>query len=170
MNNEWHSIPGYDGVYVIDKLGQVRRVKLHGSSDKNGSIKPSITNRGYVRVALYKNGKVSLHSVHRLMMLTFVGDSELEVNHINGKKIDNRLENLEYVTRSDNEIHRARVLKLNVGEDHGNSKLTNNQVLEIRAKSTPYYHGVYARIAKEYNVTPECVSMVARRITYRYVL
>jgi hypothetical protein len=74
--------------------------------------------------------------IHRLVSLAFIENIENkeQVNHINGIKNDNRVENLEWVTQSENELHSYRLLnkKRSLGELHGNSKLTEKDVLEIR--------------------------------------
>lgn len=66
-------------------------------------------------------------------MESFVGPSPLHVNHKNGVRTDNRLENLEYVTRSQNQIHARDVLGAGTGGSrNGRSKLTEKDVLEMR--------------------------------------
>lgn len=77
--------------------------------------------------------KYQLFRVHRLVMEAFVGPSPLLVNHKNGVRNDNRLENLEYVTRSQNQIHARDVLGTGTeGERNGRAKLTEKDVLEMR--------------------------------------
>jgi hypothetical protein len=80
--------------------------------------------------------------VHRLVLLAFKGfpRPELECNHINGNKLDNRPENLEWVTASENVLHAFR-LGLRVspkagspGERNGRAKLTSEEVLDLRAR------------------------------------
>lgn len=98
----WKDIAGYEGRYQVSDMGRVR--------NKTGRIlSPAKNSRGYQRVLLCKDGKKKNHSVHRLVALAFVpiGREGLEVNHINGIKTDNRAENLEWVTRSENMAHLA---------------------------------------------------------------
>lgn len=70
--------------------------------------------------------------VHRLVMAAFIGPSDLHVNHKNGKRDDNRLSNLEYVTRSQNQLHARDVLgTFTVGARNGRAKLNDTQAALI---------------------------------------
>jgi hypothetical protein len=133
---EWKPIKGYEGIYEVSNDGKVRSCDTYLMSKcgiilkeyKGKRIKPYITH-GYEVVCLYdksaKLGKKCL--VHRLVLFAFDVDNPFEkpfVNHINGVRHDNRIENLEWVTHSENMIHSFRVLG-NVlrGEDSPNNKL-----------------------------------------------
>lgn len=121
-------IQGFDR-YYCDKLGNVFSL-VSGSSKK---LKPSLKSNGYHSVCLYKDGKQSTRSIHRLVMESFHGKSELEVNHKNGDRLDNRLSNLEFVTKTDNENHARKILGKNFrGERNGQSKLKKSEVLQIK--------------------------------------
>lgn len=111
---EWRDIPGYEGLYQASSHGRVRSVPhlKYGSNYKRPSgyyymtksriIAPKKKYNGYLQVNLYKDGKPKTYSVHRLVLTTFIGHSDLTINHINEDKTDNRLENLEYLTASEN--------------------------------------------------------------------
>lgn len=107
MNNEpkWKKIEGYD--YSVSDRGDVR-------NDKTGAIKSArVTKCGYLLVNLYCKGSCKSFTVHRLVAAAFVPNplNKEQVNHINGNKADNRAENLEWATPSENQQHRYRVLK-----------------------------------------------------------
>lgn len=101
----WKDIDGFLG-YQVSDLGHVRSSRdFHGNITENYRIlKPCVNKDGYYELTLYiNNGKRATKRVHKLVAEAFLGDpSGLVVNHINGKKLDNRAKNLEYVSASRN--------------------------------------------------------------------
>lgn len=89
------------GIYTIHSNGQVY------SNKNNKFLKPCIDNRGYLRITLFLDGKPKTYKLHRLIAQLFIPQLEgkTQVNHINGVKQDNRVENLEWCTGSENTIH-----------------------------------------------------------------
>jgi len=113
MKEEWSEISGYEGYYEVSNLGSIRSIERYVNSKNRSlalkrakSIKTS--KRGdYISVNLTRENKQKTFSVHRLVALTFIPNPEnkLEVNHIDGNKLNNSINNLEWCTRSENEIH-----------------------------------------------------------------
>jgi hypothetical protein len=97
----WKDVLGYEGIYQVSNLGRVKSFKRC----KEKILKPYKDTAGYLMVDLNKNKRITL-SVHRLIATTFLGISDLQVNHINGIKTDNKLENLEFVCARENSSHR----------------------------------------------------------------
>ena len=98
-NEKWSIIDGYDD-YFISNLGNIYSLK------SSKFLKPRKSD-GYLRVTLCKKGKVKSHFVHKLIASAFIlknGDRNF-VNHINSNRSDNRIENLEWCTTSENIIH-----------------------------------------------------------------
>jgi len=130
----WKDVIGYVGLYKVSNMGRVKSF----CRDKNGRIlKPGKTSRGYLTVRLYLDGKGKTMAVHRLVAERFLGPApspKHEVNHKNGDKTDNRAENLEWVTHSENNKHAYDTLGVEAvrGEAHGNAILTDRKVVEIR--------------------------------------
>jgi hypothetical protein len=94
------NVNGFEN-YKISKDGVVYNNK------SNKILKPFLTDRGYFRVSLFKDNKIHPIRVHRLMALTYLPlvDGKNEVNHINGNKLDNSIDNLEWCNRSENIKH-----------------------------------------------------------------
>lgn len=114
MTEEWRDIPGYEGVYQASNLGRIKSLDVvmelrSGPFIHKGRVLKlrQGTTSPYLLVSLSNSGKRKMHLVHRLIALTYIenNDSKPEVNHINGNKFDNRPENLEWVTSSENKLH-----------------------------------------------------------------
>ena len=120
----------YNGRYFVRDDGTV-----WNASGKQ--LRPGKNSRGYMTVSLYdgsKPKKPKSHLVHRLILGAFHSESDLQVNHKNGDKTDNRLENLEYCTAWENNRHAIEVLgKSNAGDNSGRRKLSSNLVEIIRS-------------------------------------
>lgn len=102
MNNElWKSIPGYEGVYEVSNLGRVRNFK------RGNILKTQINNSGYELVHMNNDGKRKANTVHRLVALSFLPNSDNLpfVNHCDSNKLNNNLSNLEWCTQSQNTKH-----------------------------------------------------------------
>ena len=99
----WKDIPNYEGLYQASNLGQVKSLE-RPYRRKEKILKPSISHRGYYIVALSKNSIVKTYRVHILVYETFNGliPENMQVNHINEIKSDNRLENLNLMTTKEN--------------------------------------------------------------------
>jgi hypothetical protein len=104
-NEIWRDIPGYEGRYQASNLGRIR-------SQQRGLLKPFINHNGYMVAPLTKEGEKVRTGAHRLVAQAFIPNPENkeQINHKNGIKTDNRVENLEWVTCSENNLHRRRVL------------------------------------------------------------
>ena len=130
----WTDILGYEGIYLVSNLGNIKRIKNGRGVKPNRILKQFIMPNGYCQVALSKNCIEEKFYVHRLVITSFNKESVLEtVNHKNGNKLDNSLVNLEYMTRSNNTKHSIHVLKNNkIGINNPNSKLTESDVISIK--------------------------------------
>lgn len=120
MQEVWKPIKSYEGCFEVSNLGRVRSItrKIERPDPKKPMNKRLftyhgklisfwITKRGYLRLAIAKDGIQRKHLVHRLVADAFIENpfNKEQVNHINGIKSDNRVENLEWVTNYENYAH-----------------------------------------------------------------
>lgn len=101
----WVKIKGYEERYEISDTGRVRRIDGH-------IMRSAINQNGYEHIVLSKNGVAKDFRVHRLVAEHFIENKERkrDVNHKNGIKTDNRAANLEWLTHSENELHKIYTL------------------------------------------------------------
>ncbi len=165
MAEQWKPIVGYEDLYQVSDQGRVRRI-ARGPHTHVGLIRRLDNARnGYPRVDLWRNGHAEKRTVHSLVTEAFLGPrpAGLEVNHENGNKRDNRVSNLEYLTKSENVKHTYRVLgrKAPRGEANGSAKLTDASVREIRRL---YAEGgvTHCELAKQYGVDRATIGQILR--------
>jgi hypothetical protein len=164
---KWVSISGFDGRYEVSSLGQFKissRIAICKNGNKR-AVKEKIKKQSSFGDSLYRSinlvdssGKNHLFPSHRIVALHFIPnpDNKPEVNHINGNPSDNRVENLEWCTRSENSIHAINTgLQKAVGEENPISKLSNDQVLSIFNSNL-----TQQELASIYNVDRTTISLI----------
>ena len=173
----WKDMIGYEGLYQVSSLGRVRSLSRI-SEDKNGkviSVKGKIRKQysfknGYNVVRLSKNGKTLTVSCHRKIAEAFLPNPEKlpQVNHINGNKNDNRIENLEWVTISENVKHGYRIGHSDKkGEKHHSNKLKESDVFEIRRLLSD---GLSCKeISYMYNVHRVTINYIKLRKSWKHI-
>lgn len=172
----WKDVIGYEGIYQVSSLGRVKRVAGGHGATPGRVLKPIKHPNGYLQVCLYRDKKVSRKYVHRLVLEAHVGPAPegCEGNHKSGDKTDNRIGNLGWVTRSENNKHAYRVLGREPtiapprGEAHGQSKLADEDVIEIRELwATGKY--LQRELAEMFGVTRQTIGKIVNRRLWRHV-
>lgn len=110
INETWSPIKGYEDAYEVSTFGQIRSISRVDNRNKlyEGKVlKLRREKQGYLRVGLYKNGKSKVFLVHRLVAEAFIPNKSHKkyVNHKDANKENNRVENLEWCTASENTLH-----------------------------------------------------------------
>lgn len=98
----WKDVVGYEGLYIVSTMGNVKSIK------SGNILKQSYNGVGYLVVGLKgTDNKIRTCNIHRLVAETFIlnRDKKRCVNHINGIKSDNQVENLEWATHKENSVH-----------------------------------------------------------------
>jgi len=136
--NEWREHPDFIGLYHISDIGEIKSIPKRNKNcnrKQERLLNPINRKDGYLGITLCKNGVRKSYLIHRLVAETFIPNPENkpEVNHKNGFKSDNRVENLEWVDRSENQKHAVKIgLKImRKGEDHSDATISNKVALEI---------------------------------------
>lgn len=167
MSNEiWKDIKNFEGFYQVSNLGRVQSVDriiqtTQGPKKyKSVLLKISKDKDGYLMVHLYKTGeKRKTAKIHRLVMEAFTERKALEVNHINLDKEDNRLLNLEWVTRKENQHHAKINGRVAKGAEHKCAKLSEFEVYEIKTMLvSKKYTNRY--IAEKFNVSFALITLI----------
>lgn len=158
----WKDIPGYEGKYQASTLGRIKSL-LRGTR----ILRLFDKGNGYLKVSL---GYANQYLVHRLIARTFLSNTAKrpDVNHINSNRSDNRVANLEWITRKGNQRHAATLGNLPRGDAHHMSKLTSAQVKGIRRLCERGIH--MTTLGKIYGVSPTTIAKIRDRKGYKHVV
>ena len=183
----WKAIPAWEGWYEVSDCGRVRSVDRkvvarHPSGPsiprlfKGRVLRAAVSGNGYPMVSLTRPGaKRECRYVHALVLEAFIGPCPqgLEVCHNDGKKPNNKLDNLRYDTRKANSDDTAKHGNRRAprGEDSHSSRLTTDDVLWIRDNEEAIRTGVISMrsIGKKFGVTHSAVSSVLNKKTWRHI-
>lgn len=164
MTEIWRDIEGYDGLYQVSNCGRVKSLNY----GREGRILKASLKSGYPFVQFGKCGRQIY--VHRLVAKAFIPnpDNKPEVNHIDGNKTNNHADNLEWGTRSENNVHAVRLGLMKSGGDNYQAGLTNEQAEWCREVYVPGHpeFGIQA-LARRFNMNAETMRKVIHGISYR---
>ena len=145
INEYFANIPLYENLYQISNYGTIRSVNRMIKNNngyrflKGKILKPQIDKKGYFRIGLTKDNKQKFYLIHQLVAKTFIPNvyNYDIINHIDGNKLNNYVDNLEWCTHSHNIKEAYRLgLKKGISAEHKgdknpNSKLTEKEVLNV---------------------------------------
>lgn len=168
-------IKGLENLYEIDEKGNVYAlptIKYTPTTkylSKERKLKPYNNGYGYLLVDMRKDGKRYMRLVHRLVAEAFIPNPNNlpQVNHKDGNKSNNQVDNLEWCTCSENQYHAFRHSLKPYGPNHPKSKLTWDDVYNIRKyyKKGKRGYGV-STLAKKFDVSPSTIRQIVIGKTY----
>ncbi len=169
MNITWKAIVGYEGLYLISQLGQIKNAR----TDK--ILGGTINSSGYPCISLWKDKKSRQFLIHRLILETFVRPPALgeECRHLDGNRMNFSLENLIWGTRSDNMQDRnkhgwkvSRTSK-NRGSSNSHAQLTDDKVIDILGLIKQGQSN--QEIAKIFNVKWHTIRFIRKNISWKHI-
>lgn len=179
----WLPVPGYEGLYAVSDLGRVRsldalvRVGGGGSRLRRGRVLKQALHRAraenYVRpsVHLSRENESALRKVAQLVLEAFVGPKPegKMAAHGDGDPLNNRLDNLRWATPQENADDMIAHGTRQYGSRHPRSKITEDQVLEIRRRWPSARQGEKAKMAREFDMCISNLKLIATGKTWGHV-
>lgn len=167
----WLPAKGKSLNYFVSNMGRLLTTRYKGGY-KTKVMTPALDNCGYLRTVV--DGKTI--KIHRLIAETFIPNplKKPQVNHINHNRSDNRVENLEWVTRQENIKHMMNHSRQsrNWGEKSGTHIIKENQVKEIllaRKESNLSNLALANKLAKNYPLKPDSIRDILKGKTWKYL-
>ncbi len=177
---DWKPVINFEDSYIVNNLGEVksldrminiRRGNQRFKFNKKGkTLKPKLTHDGYFETTLIKNQKRKYIRTHRIVAFAFISNKLGKpcINHKDGNKLNNNINNLEWVTVKENTIHayKNNLIKIRRGESL--SDLKDSQVREIR-KLHKNKTLTQRQIAKKFGVGKNCIWHIVHRKTWKHI-
>lgn len=156
----WKDIKGYEGYYQISNNGCIK------SSKTNKIMSSTKDTKGYYKITLSKNGKCKTLRVHRIIAEAFVDKIEGKdfINHIDGDRGNNLINNLEWVSKSENAIHSYVILK----NKTSNRGLTDERIKEIKKYLRDNPNTRACELARKYNLKSYTAVRIKSNLIYRH--
>ncbi len=168
----WKDISGYEGIYKISNKGNIKSLsRFHVPKDR--ILTGFKSNNGYVCIELSKEGFSSRFYVHRIMAIAFLPNpyNKPNINHKDGVRNNNNLDNIEWCTQKENiqHAHRTGLARVGIGEKQAHSKLKTNNINKIRSM---YRTGAYTmkEIGDIYKVSYQSISDVVNFRTWKHII
>lgn len=174
MKEIWKDIKGYEGLYQVSNLGNIKslgRLVTRGNNQvfkPESLLMPGVKNTGYCNVILCKEKTKKTFLIHRLVAVEFISNPENKktVNHKDGNKLNNHIQNLEWNTLSENLKHAYRFLNRKPARSHLGKKGIlspfSKKVIGFKLNGKIIYQFDCTQEAKVYGLIPESVARCAR--------
>ena len=165
----WKPVVGYESIYEVSDIGNVRsidRIDNSGRRRKGKQLFLKKATNGYMVATLCNQGKMKCFLVHRLVLTAFVGNCKdgHEAMHLDGNKDNNVITNLRWGSHKENMHHQIIHGTARIGENHWKAKLTEQDIIKIRADNR-----TQECIAKDYGVLQSHISEIKRFIRWSHV-
>lgn len=165
MKEEWKYIIGYNRKYQVSNFGNVKTFHYGGRLLKFGN-----DTRGYITIALCKNGIGKTFKLHRIVAEAFLKNplKLKEVNHIDNNKNNNKSSNLEWCTHKENMQHCSKQKRIivPVGEKNHLSKLTEIEVKLIRKNK---FKENYTELGKRFGCSRQNIAGIIKKLTWKHI-
>lgn len=171
----WKPVVGFDGVYSISDLGRLRREVTASNSKAGFILTPFRRPSGYCCYTVWRDGKMRTLLVHRLIAQAFISnpDGKPHINHRDGVRSNNAIDNLEWCTARENVRHAMEVLghvpfkgHQPFGERHYKARLTQQQVDDIRARHLAGRIN-QAAIGREFGVSKKTINSLIKGASWK---
>ena len=162
MKELWLDILGLENYYQISNTGKIK--------NKNGKLLKPYLQNGYLRIGLFKNNKTKSFYIHRLVATAFIKNKENKpiINHIDGNKLNNSVNNLEWCTYAENNQHaykyKLKIPKILLGEESPHHKLNKQDIKYIRS----HWNYNTKELAKKFNISTTHVRRIVKNECWKY--
>lgn len=161
---EWKYISEYQGIYMVSSSGLIKRVVGYGCKRERILVNKTKSS-GYNFICLSKGGKMKYHHVHRLVASAFIENPENkpQVNHKDMNKSNNHVDNLEWCTLSENQVHARKNKVFRKPDMKGFKNPKSIQVAQMdENRKILYYWGTTNDISSEYNICNTAINRAVR--------
>lgn len=174
MKEIWKDIPEFEGLYQISNLGRIMSFPRKGGFKNKTILKNGKSKKNYAQISLSENGKKTCKKIHRLVAQAFIPNPENkpEINHKDGVKANNHVDNLEWCTNQENIDHAIKNgLRGGLfvsGSKHFKALFCEEEVLEIRDKYKNFEYS-QKELAERYRVSKSAISSIIHRRSWKHI-